>query len=1464
MLWRTTSIVPSTFVAGDWYTHSEEDLDLTLHSEWGFCGFDSGFCNSKCQNTDKSQCNPVSRPTCSESTDAMSADVRIAYYGAWSAKRSCDAMQPETIPAGVLTHINVAFEFITADHEITDEVGHISGRVARLKNIYPGLRVNIAIGGWVFNDPPTQTRFSDTVSSVPNRHKFIKSLIGYMQKYALDGVDLDWEYPVADDRGGVPLDYSNFVLLCADIREAFDSYDPGWQLTLTLPASYWYLKGFDIKRLEKYVDWFNVMTYDIHGLWDQHNIWTGPFLKGHTNITEIEDGLDLLWRNDVSSKKVVMGFGFYGRGFTMEDMSCSTPPSCTFSGPGFAGDCTNEPGILSYNGKALNYATKLSSSVHYDEESSVKYMTFSGNQWVSYDDAQSFERKKKYMFSRCLKGLMIWELGLDTANNDALVGLFGAEAVEAGKRDTSLNPNERDKLALDLSAYTGQNCYVAPGCTNGIKGDSNSTCMAGYSSAETGHSLKQIQGDVLYAKICNEGEYHHICCPTKAMPKNCEWIGAPERSQFGCSGDCGASQFELTTDFSVDRYGKQQCGSGKRHLCCDSTEILRKCKWTSECDWSDSNNGNCKAGEKQVAKRYDKDDGGKSYCCPEDDALEDCKWANDADYFKGKWDGRSWGCEGVCHAKDCYAGSLEVTSASITEASMEVSQSDSAWNLCGYDVALCCAPPSRFTKDWPVNPAYLWSEAFSDKKDDVTWEWANNFGNNHKDTKPDNLEEDPGEDPYGFVMLDGPPGSIAQQFSKQFTVLSETEATNVVSRSFVTTNRTILDSTFEHSDEELLVYCNYPHDSHHCKEIFYKGAADTIIKLPPHIGEGPWARVVSMEPEHAPGDLPTWAIRKRELAGVERNGIYRLKIDYSFNLIKRDDGPVNMRVDYTNLQNYWDEVTDEKPSKHRHSSVSSDKHLAKRWWGAFTAWLDKLNHITKDGDGFLPMGVKKMFNIYSGRLQCVNPSGVTLNAGLDITAEVNLQMGTRYAYYFSGTVVPPHIIDTYIFIGAQPSVYAGIDIRGNAELGYESEVKKLIATITYPGLSIKGIATVGPSLDILGQIAGKITVSGNLKVGAKYTMDPIEMYMPNTDESRNKASSKIKFDKDTGLQPVFQAGVRATLSAELRITPRINCGIRVGGSIGPRKQPLVEAQVAVYVNTSVYFEAYATAETQGLTSNWEYGYKVELRWRIGLDAVAQLYLYGEWRTKEYYPVDWQTIPIYGPIVVTSSNDDSMRVRGLDSKPFWELSSDPLPNTVFGKVYAVPVAHEPASADLPLMTYNSTSGKFAMPANHSKNSNYSRRAVDGEEKEFMLGSFKCTTSPNSVCDSTNDLETRGLDPFRPRDWHETHRELEGRDDDIARDCPGKVPRLYCEFSSTPPTLNSSSQIIDNCAALFADMTLTGPAGSVTVPGICSSVRTMAQKTAIPDRVNPAQPLETHAAARTVSTPDIKRPLEGNGP
>jgi chitinase len=46
----------------------------------------------------------------------------------------------------------------------------------------------------------------------------------------------------------------------------------------------------------------------------------------------------------------VMGFGFYGRSFTMTDPHC-TDPGCTFSGAGAKGPCTDTEGILTYSGE---------------------------------------------------------------------------------------------------------------------------------------------------------------------------------------------------------------------------------------------------------------------------------------------------------------------------------------------------------------------------------------------------------------------------------------------------------------------------------------------------------------------------------------------------------------------------------------------------------------------------------------------------------------------------------------------------------------------------------------------------------------------------------------------------------------------------------------------------------------------------------------------------------------------------------------------------------------------------------------------------------------------------------------------------------------------------------------------------------------------------------------------------------
>jgi len=77
----------------------------------------------------------------------------------------------------------------------------------------------------------------------------------------LAGADIDWEYPGAPERGGKPEDTENFVTLLKELRAAWGTK---YGISATLPSSYWYLRWFDLKGLEKYLDWLNMMSYDIH------------------------------------------------------------------------------------------------------------------------------------------------------------------------------------------------------------------------------------------------------------------------------------------------------------------------------------------------------------------------------------------------------------------------------------------------------------------------------------------------------------------------------------------------------------------------------------------------------------------------------------------------------------------------------------------------------------------------------------------------------------------------------------------------------------------------------------------------------------------------------------------------------------------------------------------------------------------------------------------------------------------------------------------------------------------------------------------------------------------------------------------------------------------------------------------------------------------------------------------------
>ena len=131
-------------------------------------------------------------------------------------------------------------------------------RVTGLKSVNAALKVYISVGGWAAGGAV----FSKMVATSTSRSTFIKSALTFMRTYGFDGIDIDWEYPAAGDRSGVPADTANFVLFMEEMRAALG---PGMGLSATLPSSYWYMQGFDVAGMEPYVDFFNFMSYDIHG-----------------------------------------------------------------------------------------------------------------------------------------------------------------------------------------------------------------------------------------------------------------------------------------------------------------------------------------------------------------------------------------------------------------------------------------------------------------------------------------------------------------------------------------------------------------------------------------------------------------------------------------------------------------------------------------------------------------------------------------------------------------------------------------------------------------------------------------------------------------------------------------------------------------------------------------------------------------------------------------------------------------------------------------------------------------------------------------------------------------------------------------------------------------------------------------------------------------------------------------------
>ncbi|GAW18020.1 hypothetical protein ANO14919_074890 [Xylariales sp. No.14919] len=555
-------------------------------SEFGFCGTTTDFCTGKCQS------NCVLDPSPPNGSAKNSTLKRvIGYYQSWNYRSTCNPKSPNDLPLSELTHLNYAFAYISpGSYELVIMDQGAPESLYKLttdsRQYNRNLKIFISVGGWAFSDNGTTTQplFGEISSSQENQQKFAQNVVKFLELHGFDGLDIDWEYPGAPDRGGRPEDTENFVSLMRTLRQTFNGSPRQLGLTFTAPSSYWYLRWFDLPSLMKYADWLNFMTYDLHGTWDQNNP-IGAIVQGHTNLTEIKLAAQLLWRVGVNPDQVSLGVGFYGRSFELADPGCSIP-GCPFHGSARPGSCSATSGVLDYYEIQAILKQMPDLKPIYDTEAAVKYLVFDKTQWVSYDDAQTFATKVAWADSIGIGGTFIWAGDTDDDNYTAMSGLLGKTVSHVDIEQHALSFTQTS-VAQNMVGENGQYCKVLTDRT--CRDSSDLKCEDGF----------QLVGwDRNGCSNGNQGV--PICCPQATAPKNCQWRG----SGGDCNGQCHIGEATLFKSSWGGGYkaqsGTGKCGRGTKVFCCEAgdwKDVIRGCYWTG-CG------GSCSSSTKQVSWAY--------------------------------------------------------------------------------------------------------------------------------------------------------------------------------------------------------------------------------------------------------------------------------------------------------------------------------------------------------------------------------------------------------------------------------------------------------------------------------------------------------------------------------------------------------------------------------------------------------------------------------------------------------------------------------------------------------------------------------------------------------------------------------------------------------------------------------------------------------------------------------------------
>ena len=355
----------------------------------------------------------------------------VGYFTSWGIYGR--DYQVSDIPAAELTHINYAFANIDSDLRVTHGDSYADSvnfpALRELKEQHPHLSTLISVGGWTWSE-----KFSDVALTHERREAFAASAIDFMVTHGFDGIDIDWEYPVAGGEGdnvNRPEDKRNYTLLMRELREQLDVLERengrDYWLSIAAPAGPFNMQNLEIAQLAQTLDWINLMSYDLSGAWDPitgHNsaLYDQAANPAHDDLN-LDAAVNAYLGAGTPPDKLVVGVPFYGRVFG--DVGSENNGLYQADGQNVTGTL-GENGYLAYWDISANFLNDLSGFTrHWDSEGQVPYLYNEElRQFVTYEDVESAKLKASYIRDKGLGGAMIWELSTDSEEHELLDAVF--------------------------------------------------------------------------------------------------------------------------------------------------------------------------------------------------------------------------------------------------------------------------------------------------------------------------------------------------------------------------------------------------------------------------------------------------------------------------------------------------------------------------------------------------------------------------------------------------------------------------------------------------------------------------------------------------------------------------------------------------------------------------------------------------------------------------------------------------------------------------------------------------------------------------------------------------------------------------------------------------------------------------------------------------------------------------------